>query len=56
MSVEGKSGITTEALKTIKEKINEVTSKGQILYFSLTIDDMSIREFIEIENDILWVC
>lgn len=38
-----------EALRTIKEKINE--AKGKILYFSLTIDDISIRKFIEIEGD-----
>lgn len=50
-SVKRKPGITMEALRTIKAKINEATSEGKQLYFSLTIDDMSIRELVEIEND-----
>lgn len=50
-SVEGKPGIIIEALRTIEAKIKEAASEGKQLYFSLTIDDISIRQFIEIEND-----
>ncbi|KMQ82281.1 thap domain-containing protein 9-like protein, partial [Lasius niger] len=50
-SVEEKPEITREALRTIEAKINEAATEGKILYFSLTMDDMSIRKLIEIEND-----
>lgn len=41
--MEEKPDITMEALRTIEAKINEAISEGKQLYFSLTIDDMSIR-------------
>lgn len=50
-AIESKPGITLEALKTVKAKIYEAAANEKILYFSLTIDDMSIRESIEYVGD-----
>ncbi|KYM93955.1 THAP domain-containing protein 9 [Cyphomyrmex costatus] len=50
-SIDAKPGITLEALRTVQAKINEAAAVEKILYFSLVIDDMSIKEEIEIEDD-----
>ncbi|KYN20001.1 THAP domain-containing protein 9, partial [Trachymyrmex cornetzi] len=50
-SIDCKPGITTEALKTIQAKIHEAASDSKTLNFSLTIDDMSIRQYTELVND-----
>jgi len=46
-NVNGEPGISEQALESIKIKCRERKENNKLLYFSLTIDEMSIKEKIE---------
>ena len=46
-NVDGKPGITHQALEAIKVRCEEKRRAGKKLYFNLTIDEMSIKEKVE---------
>lgn len=44
---DGTLGITQQSIDTLKWKICEATSKGKLLYFDLTINEMCIKRKLE---------
>lgn len=44
---DGTPGITKESIDTLKLKICEANSKGKILYFNLSIDEMCIKRKLD---------